>query len=100
MISRIKPNPPDGPYPQLRLCGQAGIAPISISTARMIKMVNMDPYEPCRPPRCSAIHCWLMHSTSTYDPPRHHRASTQMAIPIFNVHTVSAPAPFVVPRAC
>ena len=35
-MSTIRPTPPLGPYPQLRLCGQAGMAP----TNSKIKMIS------------------------------------------------------------
>ena len=36
---RTNPNPPVGPYPQLRLCGQAGSAPSNINTSKTTNTV-------------------------------------------------------------
>jgi hypothetical protein len=36
---RTTPNPPVGAYPQFRLCGQVGSAPINIRTSRITKTV-------------------------------------------------------------
>jgi len=38
-ITRIKPTPPLGPYPQLLLCGHAGTAPTN-ANARIINRIN------------------------------------------------------------
>src|SRR5664279_4491854 len=38
-ITRTKPSPPVGPYPQFRLCGQVGRAPINIRTSKTTKIV-------------------------------------------------------------
>src|ERR1017187_8279352 len=60
-ITRTKPSPPVGPYPQFRLCGQVGRAPSNIRTSRTTKTV---PYinflskcewiQPTRPQRLCA----------------------------------------------
>jgi hypothetical protein len=42
-IIKTRPRPPLGPYPQLRLCGQEGIAPRSIKiriTSRTVIMAS------------------------------------------------------------
>ena len=38
-MTRTKPNPPVGPYPQFRLCGQVGSEPSNIRTSSTTKTV-------------------------------------------------------------
>ena len=42
-INSSRPSPPLGKYPQLRLWGQVGSAPIRSNTRMTIRMVDMEP---------------------------------------------------------